>query len=241
MPNWCNSIIKFIPYSEGFDSVKDFHSKLTSLLESKGSKDLFEVDIEKSFNLDIQNTYKRGYVYAISEIDKDGSFYICVDDAWSPNIEWWYYLITTLYGENIDITYSSCEPGCGLYHTNDNGLLPYYDISIYAEADNLLKLDKLWNWNNPLFPKLLLLQYCYNIGNRTLPINSGFHCVPYVDNHYEGDNSDTVTFLNEFVTCDKISDIEEKHMDDIIKIDQYQYVDVGEYLTNDVKIETISK
>jgi len=163
MPNWCNNFITFWSDGtpEGNCALIDLHNKMEQVAKlmqqiCPENRDLWEVYLAKyGYGVDI-SCYQRGYIYWISDIVGNGEeFSIECEDAWAPNIQFWQALLCYFYQNRVSFTFQASEPGMQIYETNDWGILPRYNVNIYAEGvDELLNFDKLWNWDNPLFPRI---------------------------------------------------------------------------------------
>ncbi len=160
MPNWCNTFIEFFGDGTpaGLAAIKDLHDRIMKTQElmkqMKNSKynwcEMWEVDLARfGYGVDI-NAYQRGYFTYVSDVDEEYQVIkIECDDAWSPNVVFWDALIKHFYGNHITFFFQASEPGCCVYETNDPGILPRYNISVYAEGiDELLDYDKLWEYDN---------------------------------------------------------------------------------------------
>lgn len=172
MPNWCNNFITFVSDGtvEGNACLVDLRNKivntknlmcqLLTMSESNNfrtDRNLWEVDLARyGFGVDV-NSYQRGYIYYIGDIDISGTqFDIECEDAWSANIQFWLALLQYAYNGRIKLLFQAAEPGMGIYETNNQAVLPRYNVDVYADSfKDLLRLDKLWDWSDPLFPKLI--------------------------------------------------------------------------------------
>lgn len=176
MPNWCNNFLTFFGDGtpEGLAAIKDMHSRIMKVQEMMGiiknvpsyGTDIWEVYIAKyGYGVDI-NVYQRGYLIFVDNVDEvHQELKIETEDAWSPNIAFWYALTHYFYRDHVTFFFQASEPGMQIYETNDEGLLPRYSVQLYAEGvDECLEYDKLWNWDNPLFPSVKPGWNEYDIG-----------------------------------------------------------------------------
>lgn len=238
MPNWCENFMTIFSDGtpEGMTALQDFHSKLLQLSEipkgieqwntqnnvfqQQGYRDyrnVWEVDVEQFFGLQINNVEKRGYICNISDINIDNFVIVC-DDAWSANVSFWYILIQTLYNGRLQLTYQASEPGMGLYYTNDPGLLPRYVINMYSDTEELINFPNLWDYSNPLFP-------CLNRNHQSLMCPYGY---PYISDYVEGDEDEVIEYFadNYNNNCETLGDIVNsgKH----VHINEYIYEPIEE-------------
>lgn len=177
MPNWCNNFITFWSDGtpEGNAGLKDLNAKIlyvSNLINEWKKMKLFE-SIENCFSsycvwecylaeygygLKIA-TEQRGYITFCDEIDPehDEHFSIECEDAWSPNLGFWYYLLQYAYSGHITFTYQASEPGMCSYSTNDPCILPRYSGYVVTEnLEQLKEFDKIWdNSYNQLFQYLI--------------------------------------------------------------------------------------
>lgn len=246
MPNWCNNFITFWSDGtpEGNYALADLHNKMeqvSKLMQQicPENRDLWEVYLAKyGYGVDI-SCYQRGYIYWVSDIVGNGEeFSIECNDAWSPNIQFWQALLCYFYQNRISFTFQASEPGMQIYETNDSGILPRYNVNIYTEGvDELLVFDKLWNWDNPLFPRIdndyvdnsqgQWVKYpCSDFdenGNREY-YDRWIEPRVYYWNEIEGDEDEVISNLEElthqpFETIDDVAAIPG------ISVNEWQYID----------------
>ena len=247
MPNWCNNLITFWSdgTSEGNCALVDLHNKMEQVAKlvqqfHLGSGDLWEVYLAKlGYGVDI-SCYQRGYIYYISDIVGNVEFSIECYDAWSPNIQFWQALLCYFYQNRVSFTFQASEPGMQIYETNDWGVLPRYNVNIYAEGvDELLAFDKLWNWDNPLFPRIdndcvnnsqgQWIKYpCSPVfdenGNRKYYDRWFMPTVNYY-NEFEGDEDEVIDDLKELITLQPTDTIDDVGAIPGISVNEWQYVD----------------
>ncbi len=246
MPNWCNNFITFLSDGtpEGNCALVDLHNKIEQVAKlvqqiHLGSGDLWEVYLAKlGYGVDI-SCYQRGYIYYISDIVGNVEFSIECYDAWSPNIQFWQALLYYFYQNRISFTFQASEPGMQIYETNDLGVLPRYTVNIYAEGvDELLTFDKLWNWDNPLFPR---------IDNEYVDNSQGqwikYPCSPLFDengnrkyydrwveprvyywNEFEGDEDEIISETEELITLQPFETIDDIRAIPGINVNEWQYI-----------------
>jgi hypothetical protein len=246
MPNWCNNFITFWSDGtpEGNCALVDLHNKMEQVAKliqqiHIGSGDLWEVYLAKyGYGVDI-SCYQRGYIYWISDIVGNGEeFSIECYDAWSPNIQFWQALLCYFYQNRVSFTFQASEPGMQIYETNDWGILPRYNVNIYAEGvDELLVFDKLWNWDNPLFPRIDNEYVDNSQGQWVKYPCSGFHegnikyCnrwfMPrvYYWNEFEGDEDEVISETEELITHQPFETIDDIGAIPGISVNEWQYVD----------------
>lgn len=255
MPNWCNNFITFWSDGtpEGNACLLDLHNKIEwtdklvkQFFKLKGGyyNDLWEVYLAKyGYGVEI-NCYQRGYIFYVGDISCDGQeFCIETDDAWSPNIQFWYALLHYFYQNHITFTFQASEPGMGVYETNDPGLLPRYNVDIAAtNVDELLQYDGLWDWSNPAFPHITS-EYVNNHegfwtnypvyngpGKNPTYVNRYVNpCVDFYDN-YEGDEDDIVDYISNLITHKPIKSIDDVSNINGLYINEWQYVDIDDYI-----------
>lgn len=262
MPNWCNNYLTFNSDGtpEGDMALQDLHDKIvnTQKLMSQlranqpyGGSDLWEVHLAHfGYGVDI-DCYQRGYIFFISDVEY-GIFHVETDDAWSPNITFWNLLISYFYGDKINFTFQACEPGMGIYETNDPGLLPRYVVDLYPDTvDNMLKLDKVWDWSNPLFPRLdsdradvsesKFIPTGYDYNETPYKVTGWEYYIgrPFMYESTEGDEDECLEYLEDYVTINENDTIEsvEERLDGLMCVHQYEYVPLeavldGEEITN---------
>ena len=247
MPNWCNNIITFWSDGtpEGNCALVDLHNKMEQVAKlvqqiHLGSGDLWEVYLAKlGYGVDI-SCYQRGYIYYISDIVGNVEFSIECYDAWSPNIQFWQALLCYFYQNRVSFTFQASEPGMQIYETNDWGVLPRYNVNIYAEGvDELLAFDKLWNWDNPLFPRIdndcvnnsqgQWIKYpCSPLfdedGNRKYYDRWFMPTVNYY-NEFEGDEDEVISDLKDLITLQPTDTIDDVGAIPGISVNEWQYVD----------------
>ena len=248
MPNWCNNFITFWSDGtpEGNCALVDLHNKMEQVAKlmkqiCPENRDLWEVYLAKyGYGVDI-SCYQRGYIYYISDIVGNGEeFSIECEDAWSPNIQFWQALLYYFYQNKVSFKFQASEPGMQIYETNDLGILPRYNVNIYAEGvDELLVFDKLWNWDNPLFPR---------IDNDYVDNSQGqwikYPCSPLFDddgnrkyydrwveprvyywNEFEGDEDEVISETEELITHQPFETIDDIKAIPGISVNEWQYVD----------------
>jgi len=247
MPNWCNNLITFWSDGtpEGNCALVDLHNKMEQVAKlvqqiHLGSGDLWEVYLAKlGYGVDI-SCYQRGYIYYISDIVGNVEFSIECYDAWSPNIQFWQALLCYFYQNRVSFTFQASEPGMQIYETNDWGVLPRYNVNIYAEGvDELLAFDKLWNWDNPLFPRIdndcvnnsqgQWIKYpCSPVfdedGNRKYYDRWFMPTVNYY-NEFEGDEDEVISDLKDLITLQPTDTIDDVGAIPGISVNEWQYVD----------------
>lgn len=248
MPNWCNNFITFWSDGtpEGNAALADLHNKIEwtyNLMKqiSPNNRDLWEVYIANyGFGVDI-SCYQRGYIYWIGDIVGNGTeFSVECDDAWSPNIQFWQALLYYFYQNKVSFTFQASEPGMQIYETNDPGILPRYNVNICAEGVNeLLTFDKLWDWNNPLFPKIDN-DYVNNCPGQWVKYPcSGFDengnrkyydrwCMPSISywNEFDGDEDGVIGDIEELITIQPTDTIDDIGAIPGISVNEWQYVDI---------------
>ena len=171
MPNWCNNTLTFMSNGtpEGDIALQDFHNKI---IQSKGYiKNPFkfgEYDYEYTWESGIEDISfdqsnglfefcdkidfpKRGYITFISDINY-GTFHVVTQDAWSPNVIFWYYLLKRMYGDLITFNYIAYEPNMGIYCTNDPGVLPRRNLIVHAHGNELINIPTAWDLDNSIGP-----------------------------------------------------------------------------------------
>ena len=247
MPNWCNNFITFWSDGtpEGNCALVDLHNKMEQVAKlvqqiHLESGDLWEVYLAKlGYGVDI-SCYQRGYIYYISDIVGNVEFSIECYDAWSPNIQFWQALLCYFYQNRVSFTFQASEPGMQIYETNDWGVLPRYNVNIYAEGvDELLSFDKLWNWDNPLFPRIdndcvnnsqgQWIKYpCSPLfdedGNRKYYDRWFMPTVNYY-NEFEGDEDEVISDLKDLITLQPTDTIDDVKAIPGISVNEWQYVD----------------
>jgi hypothetical protein len=160
MPNWCETHITFYANEGGEQAIQDFHRHLMEaqtlyprLIKNPWSydRDLWLVDVATYYGVYIDVT-QRGYFEFIQPDVTHNSFQVTILDAWGPNIAFWVMLLGKFYGNKIGFLYQAAEPGMGIYVTNDQGLLPRYNLSVHADnVDELLTLDRLFIKDGPFW------------------------------------------------------------------------------------------
>ena len=243
MPNWCNNFITFWSDGtpEGNSALIDLHNKMNQVYNlmrqiCPENGDLWEVYLAKyGYGVEI-SCYQRGYIYWVSDIVGNGEeFSIECNDAWSPNIQFWQALLCYFYQNRVSFTFQASEPGMQIYETNDWGLLPRYNVNIYAEGvDELLAFDKLWNLDNPLFPRIDS-DYVNNCSGQWVKYPcSGFHdkyCNRWIEpkvyywNELDGDEDEVISDLKELITLQPFETIDDVGEIPGITVTEWQYVD----------------
>lgn len=255
MPNWCNNFITFWSDGtpEGNCALVDLHNKMEQVAKlmqqiCPKNRDLLEVYLAKyGYGVDI-SCYQRGYIYWVGDIVGNGEeFSIECDDAWSPNIQFWQALLCYFYQNRISFTFQASEPGMQIYETNDPGILPRYNVNIYAEGVNeLLNFDKLWNWDNPLFPRIdndmvsnsqgQWVKYpCLDFdenGNREYYDKWLMPIVSYW-NEFEGDEDEVISETEELITHQPFETIDDVAAIPGISVNEWQYVDTDNVIAQE--------
>lgn len=236
MPNWCETRLTFSSNGteEGNKALIDFYNNLISILSKNeyDGKDVWEETIENTlFSMHEElkdktiNRYynKRGYIDFIDTINNECFHMVCYD-AWCPNIEFWYILVTTLYQNLIDIQYIAHEPGNNLFETNDKGLLPRYNIWLYINGINdLMNFRNLIDKENSYGPFLCL--------DRQNPDLSLFNGSAYFVKEYDGEEDEILNTMHEDGFCTNSNSIDELHSDFIetdntkMFVNNYSYSD----------------
>ena len=170
MPNWCNNTLTFMSNGtpEGDIALQDFHNKI---IQTKGYINPFKFggyDSEYTWECDVEDISfdqsnglfefcdkidfpKRGYITFISDINY-GVFHVVTQDAWSPNVIFWYYLLKRMYGDLITFNYIAYEPNMGIYCTNDPGVLPRRNLIVHAHGNELINIPTAWDLDNSIGP-----------------------------------------------------------------------------------------
>lgn len=214
MPNWCETRLTFSSNGteEGNKALTDFYNNLISILSKNeyDGKDVWEETIEnRLFSMyeelkdkNINRYYsKRGYIDFIDTINNECFHMVCYD-AWSPNIEFWHILVTTLYQNLIDIQYTAHEHMNNLFETNDKGLLPRYNIWLYINGINdLINFRNLIDKENSYGPFLCL--------DRQNPDLSLFNDYAYFVKEYDGDEDEILSTMHEDGFCTNLNSIDE--------------------------------
>lgn len=191
MPNWCNNALTFMSNGtpEGDIALQDFYNKI---IQAKGYINPFKFggyDSEYTWECDIEDISfdqsnglfefcdkidfpKRGYITSISDIN-NGVFHVNTQDAWSPNVIFWYYLLKKLYGNLVTFNYIACEPNMGIYCTNDSNIIPRRNLVIYAQGNDLFNIPAAWDLNNSIGPFM-----CLNTNNPNIYKYETLRC-PY--------------------------------------------------------------
>lgn len=248
MPNWCENCITFMHNGtpEGEVALRDFHDRIIKAGRAYNIEGEYcwECDVE-DYSYDQCNglfqyqdklpVHKRGYIEHISDINY-GCFHLVTYDAWAANNAYWVLLLNRLYGNLITFTYIASEPGMGLYYTNDNGMLPRYNVGVYTDGlENLMSIPTAFNTNDNLF-------MCLNTQNPYV----GYPRRPYdystkwgkpsiydFDFHMivEGDDDKVIAECEDYVfgkempEISKIDDIKQHLPDNVdININEFSYV-----------------
>lgn len=248
MPNWCENCITFMHNGtpEGEVALRDFHDRIIKAGRAYNIEGEYcwECDVE-DYSYDQCNglfqyqdklpVHKRGYIEHISDINY-GCFHLVTYDAWAANNAYWVLLLNRLYGNLITFTYIASEPGMGLYYTNDNGMLPRYNVGVYTNGlENLMVLPNTFNTTDNLF-------MCLNTQNPYI----GYPRVPYdyskkwgkphiYDFNFrmfvEGDDDEVIAECEDYVfgkempEISKIDDIKQHLPDNVdININEFSYV-----------------
>ena len=267
MPNWCSTFITFISdmTPEGNAALLHLHSKIKEtdalmrqLNSNKSYWGLWEVALaEIGYGVHI-STYKRGYIHFIDDldvsyVDRRPLFNIECDDAWSPNIGFWKALLQYFYGNHITMLYKASEPGMGIFETNDESLLPYYTLSIYAEGvDELMKYDKLWDTTDPLFAKLRQVDgvyttepkwgYDYNYYDkekRAYTKQKYYMSEPCLEVYVESDEDDIKDYLSNIMTLPPSDEIEDLPDIETMHLYPWEYVKDDELISSEVACDKI--
>lgn len=223
MANWCETYLTFQDNGteQGRQALSDFYNKIMIAAVESGcydpekeiwKKHLWEQEIEESIFCKIYslkgksiNAEKRGYIDFIPNCDLSfGVFHITCYDAWTPNKDFWYILVNTLYQGLIEILYQASEPGCDLYLTNDKGLLPRYILNIsIASLTDILKFPGMFNQQLSYGPFMYLdnqdgiqiyQDYKCDCSNRN--VLRKFNNIEYLQD-FEGDETDILTQIEE--------------------------------------------
>ena len=245
MPNWCNNFITFWSDGtpEGNSALIDLHNKMNQVYNlmrqiCPENGDLWEVYLAKyGYGVEI-SCYQRGYIYWVSDIVGNGEeFSIECNDAWSPNIQFWQALLCYFYQNRVSFTFQASEPGMEIYETNDWGILPRYNVNIYAEGvDELLVLDKLWNWDNPLFPRIDNDMVCnahgqwvkypsFHVNGKTEYHDRWIEPTAYYWNEFEGSDEEVISETEELITLQPFETIDDIKAIPGISVNEWQYVD----------------
>jgi hypothetical protein len=219
MPNWCNNFITFWSDGtpEGNLGLKDLNDKIGQVFnlvrEWKNMKlfqsipncyasydpwECYLADYMYGIRIDC---YQRGYITFCEDLDPgQDHFNVECDDAWSPNIGFWYYLLNYAYGGHVTFTYQASEPGMCIFETNDQGLLPRYSALIYAEGINqMMEFDKIWDDSySKTFQYLIPSEGVYN----------GKYGVSLECNLIEGDEDEVLMNIDEYKTLSDDTTIE---------------------------------
>lgn len=221
MANWCETYLTFQSNGTeaGNQALVDFYSKLLCIalntkcvdLEGHWINTLWEQDVEDYIMSKIDslkgksiNAFKRGYIDYITNINYH-TFHVVCYDAWVPNVDFWYILTTALYPEGlIEILYQATEPGCDIFLTNDEWLLPRYILNIsIASLTDMLKFPDMFNQQLSYGPFMYLARqdgiqiyqkYKYDYSNRK--VLRKFNNIEYYQD-FEGDETDILTQIEE--------------------------------------------
>lgn len=241
MPNWCSTFITLDSNGtpQGDAALRDFYNKLLEADKMYGqARTFWEQDFAEFCNVRL-GVEQRGYITYYSNVSYYNTMHIECEDAWAPNIAFWYYLLAYLYGEGtILINFQATEPGCGVYYYSDPGVGPRYSFDIYRERtdpNSLRDLDRLWDLSDPMFPALLTNQ---NVNVMTYQglWRGIFHPV-YVEvyDHYDGDEDDIIEFVDENyktmpddATLDTVKEIEG------VEVNEFKHVDVKEFVDDEM-------
>lgn len=241
MPNWCSTFITLDSNGtpQGNAALRDFYNRLLEADKMYGQKRTFwEQDLAEFCNVRL-GVEQRGYITYYSEVSDYNTMHIECEDAWAPNIAFWYYLLAYLYGEGtILINFQASEPGYCIYYYSDPGLGPRYSFDIFRERtdpSSLRDLDRLWDLSDPMLPVLMT--------NQNVTVYQGFYpggkmfypgCVEVFD-HYEGDEDDIIEFVDENyktmpddATLDTVKEIEG------VAINEFKHVDVKEFVDDEM-------
>lgn len=248
MPNWCENRVTFMSNGtpEGELAIHDFHDRIINagkVYNTDKYITCWECFIE-DYSYDQSNglfeyqdklpASKRGYIDYISDVEC-GSFHIESYDAWAANNAYWVLLLRRLYGDLITFTYIASEPGMGCYYTNDEGVLPRYDISINTSGiESLMGIPGAFTTTDNLF-------MCLNRQNSYVDYRSfpyGYTDKYDRPNNYdfsfifdtEGDDDECIADLENHVFCKGMPEL--KRVEDIkqylpnvdVCIDEYQYI-----------------
>ena len=226
MANWASVKLIFTPKNdEGKAIIKDIYDKLVYTdpckNENQYNTQLWEVDLEATYGLNL-DCYKRGYVYQYEFWDDSNEqLYVFCEDAWDGNLNFWYTLIDSAYGENvrncIDISYTVEECGMGIFYTNNDSDVGIQGAYLYSEGiESTLKLDKLWNFSEEgpfASPKensgISIYNTTYGYGDIG---NIRYISLPHVSYESNFDNDvDLLVELNKVMSIDKyLEDAEKK-------------------------------
>lgn len=248
MPNWCENCITFMHNGtpEGEVALRDFHDRIIKAGRAYNieGKYCWECDVE-DYSYDQCNglfqyqdklpVHKRGYIEHISDINY-GCFHLVTYDAWAANNAYWVLLLNRLYGNLITFTYIASEPGMGLYYTNDNGMLPRYNVGVYTNGlENLMVLPNTFNTTDNLFmclntqnPYIGYPRVSYDYSKKWgKPHIYDFNFRMFV----EGDDDEVIAECEDYVfgkempEISKIDDIKQHLPDNVdININEFSYV-----------------
>jgi len=153
MPNWCNNDITI--YSSNEEKLK----KLSELIDDWTSKDFatngfghnwlgnivgfseigkYENDFK---TLDDKELRCRGQLI-YSELS-GGQLNLITETAWAPMLKMW-KLICDKYLPDANIIYTSEEPGCGIYYTNDPNIEGSYYVDIWEPPEEFEDEESLY-------------------------------------------------------------------------------------------------
>lgn len=154
MPNLCHTHITF--YSKNKVAVNDLHSKLMQYTAVS-----YNNEVDKSWLGNIllnagvgsydeiladKYGYCRGWVEDIDDVERSGgyySFFVTVQDAWTPNTEPFYHLLKKLNTNEIKMAYAAEEPGCEIYVKYDPDNLFYADCEYFVDCYFPEESDKI--------------------------------------------------------------------------------------------------
>ena len=259
MPNWCNNFITFWSDGtpEGNCALADLHNKMEQVAKlmqqiCPENRDLWEVYLAKyGYGVDI-SCYQRGYIYWVSDIVGNGEeFSIECNDAWAPNIQFWQALLYYFYQNRVSFTFQASEPGMQIYETNDPGILPRYNVNIYVEGvDKLLVFDKLWNWDNPLFPRIDNDMVCntqgqwgkyprFHVNGNTEYYDRWIEPMVYYWNEIEGDEDEVISETEELITHQQFETIDDVRAIPGISVNEWQYVDTDSVIEQEALCDKI--
>lgn len=213
MPNWCETTITFdgIDNEEGKRALEDFYNKIHDALNYYVKKhnntnctyhEIFEemveeyiVDTMTPLYTYVNNNNKRGYITWMQDNINYNTFSIVCDDAWSPNVEFWDTLIRAFYGDDkISIRYVASEPGMGLFHTNDEGLLPRYRFNFYTQNfKDIMNIPGMFDPSRSYGPFMFLdsSNECLNYTNYNKDM------IGFIDCEVEGEEDYVLEYIEE--------------------------------------------
>jgi len=132
MPNWCFNTIRIIGPN------KESTEKFFKLLSDWKTEDNWLGNIVEKSGIDDKKHEKYSCRGSISYLDYDECDQISIDTetAWGPTNEMWYALIEK-YLPDGEFFYTSEEPGCGVYETNEPDLLDKYIYDAWGDTSDL--------------------------------------------------------------------------------------------------------